>query len=72
MGFEHQDQPRDGGFLFHSLGKMVGVSAARLCARIVQQMAQHVDRFFLEADVGHASLSGMAPQKGWKGCRAKF
>ena len=61
---------------------MVRVKAARLRARIVQQMAAHVDRYYLQVDLdaardmplylGHASLSGMAPRKGWGGFRAKF
>ena len=48
MGFKYYAVLRDGDCLFHSLGAMVGVKAARLHERIVQQMVAHVDRYYLE------------------------
>ena len=55
MCFEYYTVLRDGDCLFHSLGAMVGgVKAARLRARIVQQMAAHVDRYYLEVDLDAA------------------
>ena len=54
MGFEYHAVLGDGDYLFHSLGPIVGVKAARLPARIVQQMAAHVDRYYLEVDLDAA------------------
>ena len=54
MGFEYHAVLEDGDCLCHSLGAMVRVKAARLRARIVQQMAAHVDRYDLEVDLDAA------------------
>ena len=54
MGFEYHAVLEDGDCLRHSLGAMVGVKVARLRARIVQQMAAHVDRYYLEVDLDAA------------------
>ena len=55
MGFARHAMPKDGDCLFHCLGAMVGESAATLRAKVVQQMAAHVDRYYLEADLDAAA-----------------
>ena len=54
MGFEYHAVLEDGDCLCHSLGAMVRVKAAGLRARIVQQMAAQVDRYYLEVDLDAA------------------